>query len=171
MHPGSKCNILGTTESQEIVRRLHNTSDELGYRVKEEIIEKFILKMRLSGYKRRQIRDIVRRGIMTYRNKWAPRTDRHRNSADTEESRREKKLTGKTSWFRKRHTHTVNTQRPRAQSSKKAAHKHIGAKPLCERRPNTVLFVDRTRGGHLITELRKQEAEVNKFSTRKVKLV
>lgn len=89
---------------------MHNTSSELGYRLREEILENLITKLRLSGYKRKQIVDIVRSGILSYKSKWEYRKNPHRSSVDTEDSRSEKKLTSKTSWFKRKATVPAKTK-------------------------------------------------------------
>lgn len=44
-------------------------------------------------------------------------------------------------------------------------------KPALERRPDTVMFVERTAGGTLVKRLRAQERDFYKFSSKKVKYV
>ena len=87
------------TLSQEIVRRLQTTSEELPHEEKVKILETFIRKLKLSGYSRDQARDITRSGIFGYKRKWEMMPNRHRRGVETETSRRRKKLTGKTTWY------------------------------------------------------------------------
>ena len=52
--------------SQEILRRLFNTSKEEHPRKKEEILDKFEKKLKLSGYNNTERKKIFRRGICNY---------------------------------------------------------------------------------------------------------
>ena len=156
-----------STLSQEVVGRLHNTSRELGQRDREEVLERFEMKLRRSGYKKQQVREIVRSGIISYMKKWENRAETHRRATETENLRREKKLLGKTSWYKK-------TQSNKSGGDQRRNHRGTqpqGGKGCTNRRPSAVLFIERTRGGKLISRLREKEAEINKLSLRKVKLV
>ena len=72
-----------STLSQEVVRRLHNTSRELGHRVKEDIVEAFIVKLKRSGYTKQQVREIVKSGIVSYKKKWERRDETYRKATET----------------------------------------------------------------------------------------
>ena len=84
-----------------------------------------------------------------------------------------KKLTGKTSWFKqRRETKTAGqTGQVRTGGPKRPQCDKQDDRPTIERRPDTVMFVERTPGGVLINKLRAQEKELNKFSRKKVKMV
>ena len=84
------------TLSQEVVRRLLNTSEELKQEDKNNILNEFGRKMRRSGYIKIQISEILISGIQGYKRKWEGRVNRHRRGEETEAGRRRKKLTGKT---------------------------------------------------------------------------
>ena len=160
--------------SRKDIRRLLNTSQELSHTCKTRILEDFITKLRRSKYSKKQIRDIIQSGLVGYKTKWESLSNRHREAGETEESRRIKKLVGKTSWYKTRRgtgdRHPSNTDR-HDKRNKEPRDKPDKPTPTIERRPDTVMFVERTAGGALITALRAQERELNKFSSKKVKLV
>merc|ERR1712082_425068 len=80
--------------SQEVVRRLLNTSEELRQEEKNNILDEFGRKLRRSGYNKRQTSDILVSGIQGYKRKWEGRTNRHRKGEETEAGRRRQKLIG-----------------------------------------------------------------------------
>ena len=51
-------NTKFSTLSQEVVRRLQNTSKELGYAKRMEILEKFCVKMKTSGHSEKFIGEV-----------------------------------------------------------------------------------------------------------------
>ena len=70
-----------------------------------QIIEKFILMLKTSGYDRAQAREAVVCGIRGWKAKIVRRNDEgrgfYRNAASTLSARYKKKLTAKTSWYKK----------------------------------------------------------------------
>ena len=159
------------TMSQEVVRRLTNTSRDLDKEQKLEIVEEFVSKLRRSGYKHQQIQDIVKSGVVGFSKKWEPREKPHRSAAETESLRRSKKLLGKTSWFKTRRSGVAQDQARGAGAGRMRPDTAQHEPPTLNRRPNTVLFVERTEGGALIAALRSQETDFNKISLKKVKMV
>lgn len=162
-----------STLSQEVVRRLLNTSTDLPSKDKQDILENFIRKLRASGYNTTQIQEIVGSGILGYNRKWVAKPDRHRRSKDTQQLRRMKKLLGKTTWFRfkekeegrevethQRHPTKNNWRGPVGKNTK-----------IHHQQPSSVLFVERTRGGELASKLKEVEEEINNVSRKKVRVV
>ena len=148
MHPGDKCEQLEPKESHlepGVVRRLLNTSSELPQREKDDVIKKFILKLKKSGYSFIQMRDIIISGLIGYKRKWANLPERHRTSRETEDMRRHKKLTGKTLWF-KRQKKTIETERTRPKDRRHTDRQTPDSQEQ-ETDPSSVLFVERTEGG------------------------
>ena len=110
-----------------------------------QIIEEFTRKLKRSGYRREQAQEIVRSGLIGYKTKWEPLREPHRSATDTEQSRRLKRLTGKTSWYKQRRVQDSKQQRPGDKRHRQG--RPDSDKPTIECRPNTVLFVERTQGG------------------------
>ena len=92
--------------TQEVVRRLGNTTEGLPDVVYQDIIDGFCQKLYNSVYKEDQIRRIVVAGIRG----WGGRITRclaegrrvRRTARDSQEQRMRTKLIGKTTWFKKR---------------------------------------------------------------------
>ena len=70
--------------TQEVARRLETTSIETDLGTRLEILETFCLKMRRSGYSRRQICEIVIAGILGHKRKISKRENIHRKGAEIE---------------------------------------------------------------------------------------
>ena len=170
-HSATSWNQQRATLSQEVIRRLLNTSQELDHSSKTKILEDYIIKLRRSKYNTKQIRDIIQSGLVGYKTKWEPLTKIHREACETEGSRRTKKLVGKTSWFKKRRGTEDRQQSNQDRNERHQPRDRDRQKKLFERRPDTVMFVDRTKGGALATALRAKERELNQFSTKRVKIV
>merc|ERR1712082_441723 len=64
------------TLSQELMRRLLNTSEELDQEEKNMIIDEFGRKLRRSGYSKRQVSEILISGIQGYERKWGQKENR-----------------------------------------------------------------------------------------------
>ena len=92
-----------STLSQEIVRRLLDTSEEAPLEKKLEILNNFDNKLEVSGYDARQRRDILESGVVGYKRKIERQEGvRHRKNTDTKGERLAKKLCGKTTWYKKK---------------------------------------------------------------------
>ena len=83
-----------------------NTSEELPPCVKVDIVNKYITKLKVSGYKHEQIKDIVESGMRGYiskvkRNK-SECGDRHRQLRDTIQDRKIQKVMGVQTWFKRK---------------------------------------------------------------------
>lgn len=64
--------------SQELIRRLLNTSEEVGKEVKDNIILGMSKRLKMSGYEQKQIRDIICSGLKGYKRKLGKGQERHR---------------------------------------------------------------------------------------------
>ena len=157
--------------SQEVVRRLLTTSKELPQETKDQIINEFTNKLRLSGYSIIQAREIVSSGVKGYLRKWESRAERHRKGSETENSRRKKKLLGKTTWFRNRKPTNQNQGRTTTQRKRQNNHTKEQATNQDDKQPAAVIFDDRTPGGELARRLRQAETELGKISKKRVKVV
>ena len=91
--------------SNEVIRRLLNTSEDVPDSVRCEILDRFAQKLYNSGYGLYQIRRIILGGIKGYEG--MRRTSRrggrkmHRSAGESSQLRAKKKLTEKSEWFRK----------------------------------------------------------------------
>ena len=92
--------------TQEVVRSLGNTTEGLGEEDYVSILDRFAQKLFNSGYEEDQIRSITLAGIKG----WGGRVNRckqegrrlRRTAGESSELRMRTKLTGKTSWFKRR---------------------------------------------------------------------
>ena len=91
----------------------------------------------------------------------------HRHGKSTLTQRYKKKLVGKTTWFRSEEEKMAGNW----QESNTADRKQNQKPRLQYQDPVSVLFVDRSPEGQLITRLREKEREMQTVSGRKVKLV
>ena len=91
--------------SQEVVRRMCNTSDIVDQEMRDDIVDAFSAKLTRSGYSKQQVRTVIESGLKGYQNKLARCAKKgemlHRPATSTATSRNRKKLLGKTNWFKK----------------------------------------------------------------------
>ena len=88
--------------SQECVRRLLNTADDRPQAELDDIMNQFQDKLRGSGYNKEQQKEIIEGGIKGYKRRIARQGGvKHRKSTDTEKEREQKKILGKSNWFKK----------------------------------------------------------------------
>ena len=59
-------NMKRTVLSQELIRRMRNTDVRIGKEKKVKIVEKFMRKMRRSGYDEKQRKEMLRAGLLGY---------------------------------------------------------------------------------------------------------
>ena len=55
-----------TILTQECFRRLHNTSESVSNEVKEDILNEYMVDLKLSGYNEKERHNILKGGINTY---------------------------------------------------------------------------------------------------------
>ena len=115
---GSKKN----TAVQEVIRRLKNTSRELGIQDIEPILIEYMSELAMGGYTHTWRMDVLQAGIKGYSRMWASETDGkgwvNRPEHATATKRRAEKLTGASNWFKK----TSKTQ----QEPKRSKHHQKG---------------------------------------------
>ena len=91
--------------AQETIRRMENTSLNLDRSVRNNILNEYCRKLARSSYTRSQIRLILESGLKGWKNKLArakaENRPYHRPGASTVSMRMRKKLTEKSTWFRK----------------------------------------------------------------------
>ena len=96
----------------EIVRRLMNISPDRKVAEKLEIIEEFIVKLEKSVYDGKQRKEIVESGLIGYVRRMERQDGiRHRKCANFMKQRANKKLTGKTNWFKNISNETTKTNK------------------------------------------------------------
>ena len=122
----SKLSIL----SNEVVRRLLNTSKKIPQDKKDSIMNGFVHKMLLSGYSVGQCRDILISGIRFF-NAQVSRAKQsgsklHRSAQSSLVSRLKKKITAKTSWYKPRpNKDNCQAQTPGPENKNKKSPKKI----------------------------------------------
>ena len=94
--------------SQDLIRRMLNTKEDLAVEYKTRIIEDYSQKIINSGYSRDQVKRIILGGIKGYfgkirrRRRMYNRRRVHMTARETGGTRWRKKLLGKTTWYRSR---------------------------------------------------------------------
>ena len=163
--------------SMEVIRRLKNTSIELDQERIDRIIDNFTVKLISSGYGMQQAYTIINAGLKGYEKLLKKQTDGimniHRPAANGVASRNRKKLTSKSSWFKKKKDQNKN-EAPAEKSSEnyRPRNKKSGKKPNTkEIRTTTVLFVEQTPGGELANIFREKEKELSLITGFRVKIV
>ncbi len=107
-----------TTLTQEVIRRMKNTSRVIPTQERVSILQKFLRKMEDSGYNKKMREDIIRAGLKGYFNKverelvYKKRVNRHQ---DTEKHTREvNKVIEANNWFRNSSNSGDRTETPQA---------------------------------------------------------
>ena len=160
--------------ANDLIRRLSNIRQNIFDKEKTRVIDHYTEKLRLSGYNFKQAREVITSGLRGYEAKVrrAEKEKRplYRKARDTLKQRIRKKLTEKTTWYRKRKTE----QEGEKQSGKKirtradnASKKKAGSKNNVK----AVIFVPRTRSGELAKLLREKEQEMENLTGYRFKIV
>ena len=143
------------TLSQEIIRRMRNTSGKISKARRAEILTKFMMKMKRSGYSAKVRRNVALAGLKGY---WTMvRTEEqggrrvNRPKWEGASSRRFKKLAGKRNWFRKKGSKNGAT----IGRGGRGTGSNVGKKD--DKQIETVMFVPHTPNGELARLL--QEAD------------
>ena len=158
-----------------------NTSEMVSQQERNVIIETFITKMRVSGYRQDQIKRIVEAGLKGYQNKLEKARksgqEIHRSSKSTEKQRFVKKLLDKNNWFRKKRSRLESDEDEAGiknydgPKQKAKFVRKVEGKKNENSNPITVLFVPKTPGGELARRLKEAEAEIEKITGDRVKVV
>ena len=101
---GEQCKI--TTLTQEVIRRMRNTSREADQKERDSILTKFAVKMYRSGYREEKRREILVAGLKGYE-KQLDMEDRgvrslYRKQHEGKAGRARAKLNGRSDWFMKK---------------------------------------------------------------------
>ena len=158
------------TLSNELTRRLLNTSEALVDEDRVMVVDNYTQKLMNSGFGVEQIRKIIVNGILAYERKL--RESRsvsgrklHRTAQESGGRRMRKKLLDKTEWFRgkKKKVEPDDQTQSNIQGSGRRSNKQQtrriqhdgGANNVKELKTRTILFVEQTRDGKLAKELRE----------------
>ena len=162
MSEKSKISIL----SQDLIRRMLCCSETIPDAERVQIIDNYIDRLVVSGYKPSQVKEIVESGLTGYTRK-VERSIKsgiplHRSAAATLKERISKKLTEKTDWYKKKGKSKSIGKRRKHRSSVPTS---SGAKS-----PVSVLFCPQTRHGELARRLREADQKLSKITDDKLKI-
>ena len=142
--------------SQDMIRRLRNTSESLGAGAKIAAVDQYTQKLINSGYSREQVARIIVNGIKGYEGMRRRRIKEGRKlrstAAQSSVKRYRSKLLGKTTWFKKRKEGSSDKRMVKDQKSGSRKYKEQTVGEEIEYR--TVLFVDNTEGGELTQRMK-----------------
>ena len=153
--------VKSSTISQEIIRRLTNTSLEASQETKNRIIEEYISTLEDSGYSQEEIRRYVTAVLVGFERRIKKHeeegTPLHRAGANIKKSTDKKKLRIKTTWYKKKPEQA--NHRMKFWGKRKIP---VRIKGCQNDPPSAPIYVQRTVGGVLANSLRKVEAELNR---------
>ena len=163
MDENQKMQIL----SQEAVRRMLNTSEDMDEKTRRDIIDKLGQKMMTSGYSIQKTRRAIHNGIKYYETKKRRCQEEskplYRNAKLSQAGRYKKKLLAKTSWYKKKRK-DLSVAQPSNQKNKKKGPKKSQDLP-------NVIFVEHTPGGELAKRLRELLERLQYHLGSKIKVV
>ena len=152
MNENTKIQIL----SQDMVRRLLNTKEELGAKNRGIVVDKYAKKLLLSGYSKEQTRRIIKNGIKGFEGKRRSRIAKglplRNTAAGSSKNRFLKKLIGKTTWYKRKRSSAPSVG---ATTTTKKGAKNIKEEMEQDVVPQTVLFVEFSKNGELASRLRE----------------
>ena len=176
-----------TTLSQDLIRRMLNTGDSISQSERNEVVEQFVKRLKISGYGDKQVKDIIESGLKGYESKKerAEKEGRplYRAARSSLASRQKKKLLGKTNWYKEKkkldqkagRSKPANIGENQGQTRKKKEQGDQlgGEQKESKVQPKTisVLFVPRTDNGELAARLRRAEEEVSVITGDRIKIV
>ena len=161
--------------SQEMSRRMLNTSEEMDKETKLGVIDMMAKKMRTSGYTISQTRRAISNGLKFYEEKKArcKRENRplYRTASSSLAGRYKKKLLGKTTWYKKRRKFE-NPSLEQLSQGRGNKRKRVNAKGSCQDlETKSVIFVENTPGGELAKRLKSLLERLQYHLGCKVKVV
>ena len=157
--------------SNDLVRRLMNTKEELPASYRAEVVDKYGIKLMTSGFTREQSRKILMNGIKGYvakrdRRRASGRKRIHLTAEETSQARSKRKLLGKSSWYRggKKKKDEVQMTKVRKPGG--------GTKPsTVQLRTRAVLFLEQTPHGELARRMKEQLQRLEPTLGFKIKVV
>ena len=165
-HSALSENVKVASLSQDLVRRMMNTSELLSTEERVKVVNEYSDNVRASGYSAKQTKKLVEAGLTGYERKLRKAESEgrfiHRSASDGVESRQRKKLLGREEWFldKKKEETMTNRRKKRSYNPKTKS-------------PNTesVLFVCQTRHGQLAKRLQQVEDNIAQVTGNRVKVV
>ena len=171
-------NGLIASLTQEVVRRCKNTSESLPQQTKDEIINRFAVKMANSNHSRAQIHKVITAGLTGYERMLARQLTGGKSihTPSGLAQRHRKKLLSKTRWFRPDRREKEGGEY--GQGNSKTVGGKTGPRTRQLRRAldattietRTVLFVEQTKNGKLAKMFREQETRLAELTGFKVKI-
>ena len=165
--------------SQDLIRRMLNTSERLSQQERNIVVENYVKKLTISGYRQDQVQRIVEAGLRGYQAKLETArkngVELHRSAKTKENLRYKKKLLEKVNWFKKTKVEAGDKTGGK-NNSKKIFEKDLRTqatwpKSGANTTPLTVLFVPRTPYGELARKLRLAEEAIEKITGDRIKIV
>ena len=177
--------------TQELVRRMKNSSELLCQEERNVVIDNYTQKLVNSDYGVEKIRRIIVSGLMGYerKRKEAMRTGRplHVGAKDNKKGRIRKKLLEKSSWFKSRREKgqeelAMEEEMKKCQdgsrkkdevedSGRREKKKQSMEDKKKEVMTTSVMFVENTVGGILAKRLREKEERISKMTGYKIRIV
>ena len=145
-------NVKHQIVANDLVRRLLNTSEELGAEYRGAVVDQYAQELSYSGYSMEQIRKVIVNGIKGYEGRNRRRRKDGRSIRSTAKSSRGSrylnKLTSKTSWYkRKKRSNAEEYGAGKKGSNKKNTQEQMEHK--------TVLFIENTKDGELAKRMKE----------------
>ena len=143
--------------SNDLIRRLLNTSEELGVGARCTVVDQYAQKLLNSGFRREQTRKILLNGIKGCEANKQRRAAEGRSLRSTAQgsrgSRIKKKLLGKSSWYKSRKnpgpTQEMRSSAPGSKQNKIKKTQEQRTPPM-----KTILFVEHTKNGELAADMK-----------------
>ena len=181
-------------KTNDLTRRLLNTSESLGMNAKVKVVDMYSQKLTNSGYRVDQVKRIVINGIKGYEKRVQESRIEggrrlHRTSGESSTGRTRKKLLGKSEWFKKKKSFKKNDERAakpatpsdgtsvtsRKEQRFRGWKRRDGVqdtKPAdVNLKTRTVLFVEQTRDGKLAKMVREVLTRLEPMMGFRVKVV
>ena len=142
--------------SNDLVRRLLNTREDLPASYRAGVVDGYGVKLMTSGFSKDQTRKILMNGMKGYNAKRIKRKARtggriHLTAKESSQERNYKKLLGKSSWYKGRRKE--DNEQPQYKGMKKGMERSRRAAVLKTR---AVIFVEQTPYGELASKLKEQ---------------
>ena len=164
-------NNKASSLSQEVIRRMTNVSEDLPLEERLEVLREFIDLLTNSGYSRSQSRLILMAGLKGYEARRL-RADQggiplHRSKHQTQQGRAVRKMMEKANWYK-----VTKRDQPRETEQTHSGPSTKRVQPRSNTvQPSTVMFVPRTPGGKLLSQLKEVEENISRVTKRKVRLL
>ena len=157
--------------SNEVIRRLLNTSEGASQELKGDILDKFSVKLLTSGYNKEQVGKIILGGIRGFESKRRKcikeNKPLYRTAKESGAGRLKKKLLGKSSWFRGSKGGGAKKSTLVRGGKGEKEQKGVGNTEIKTR---SVIFVEQTPHGELAKRIREVLSRLEGYMGFKVKV-